>query len=241
MKPAACLSALALLATASIAHAAAPANTGPQSPTGLTGMWMRKQGGDGSPRVPLPLSAAGKAAQAKADAELAAGNVIGTLKCDPVGMPGMMTNEFALQFLEIPGRIVIVSEMSPLSRQVYLGKPQGDGGNGPMFNGHSVGHWEGKTLVIDTVNFQQPENPIVFGGLRSASLHLTERYHLEDAGQTLVGELTFEDPKLLTQTYKSTVRFERLPNDAELWEYACLVGGEGWQDRFAGDTAAAKK
>jgi hypothetical protein len=156
-------------------------------------------------------------------------------------MPGMMINEFALQFLEVKGRIVVVSEMSPLTRQIYLDKPQSDGGNGPMWNGHSVGHWEGQTLVIDTINFEEPADPIVFGGIRSNNLHLVERYHLEDGGQRLVGDMTFTDPKLLTRPYQIHVSFKRLPDDAELWEYACQVDVEGWSQRFLGDKAGPAK
>ena len=143
-----------------------------------------------------------------------------------------------LEPASMPGRVVVVSEMSPLTRQIYLDKPQSDGGNGPMWNGHSVGHWEAKTLVVDTVNFQEPDDPIVFGGIRSASLHLVERYHLEDGGQTLIGEMTFEDPKLLTAPYTTRVAYGRLKNDSELWEYACQVDAEGWSERFKGDKAA---
>jgi hypothetical protein len=201
----------------------------------IGGMWIQDGGPGGHPT--LPLTPAGQAAQAKVEADVAAGHVIteSGRRCDPVGMPGMMTNEFALQILEAPGRIVMVSEMSPLSRQIYLDKPQSDGGNGPMWNGHSVGHWEGDTLVIDTINFQAPASPIVFGGIRSAGLHLTERYHLEDKGTRLVGEMTFVDPKVLSKPHVTQLAFKRLPDDAELWEYACLVGGEGWSERFPGD------
>ena len=228
----------ALCLTLAGAAAAAEPGTGPLTPTGLTGVWLKKDAP--RDRTPMPLTPLAKAAQAKQRAEVAAGNVIGehNRKCDPVGMPGMMTNEFALQFLEMPGRVVVVSEMSPLTRQIYLDKPQSDGGNGPMWNGHSVGHWEAKTLVVDTVNFQEPDDPIVFGGIRSASLHLVERYHLEDGGQTLIGEMTFEDPKLLTAPYTTRVAYGRLKNDSELWEYACQVDAEGWSERFKGDKAA---
>jgi len=219
------------------AHAASFAadNDGPLTATGLEGMWIIKKGFDA--HDPLPLTPFAQAAQEKARAELAAGHVIGAGqgRCDPVGMPGFMTNEFGLQILEMPGRVVMISEMSPLSRQIYLDQPQSDGDNGPLWNGHSVGHWEGKTLVIDTINFREPDNPIVFGGVRSANLHLIERYHLENDGKLLVGELTFIDPKLLTRPYVSHVAFTRLPNDAPLWEYACQTDDPAWSQRFQGD------
>jgi hypothetical protein len=235
MHPIAALSFIAVLAASGLAQAEPPPPGANAAHAGIVGMWIQDKGPGGHPAMPLtPL---GQAAKAKEEADIAAGHVISEegRKCDPVGMPGFMTNEFALEILESPGRIVMVSEMSPLTRQIYLDKPQSDGGNGPMWNGHSVGHWEGDTLVIDTINFEAPPSPIVFGGVRSAGLHLIERYHLEDGGNRLVGEMTFIDPKILTKPYVTQLAFKRLPGDAELWEYACLVGAEGWSQRFPGD------
>ena len=232
MNPAAAVCLVVALAAAGLAQAAEPAMP---AHTRISGMWIQDSGNSGHPTLPLtPLA---QAAQDKAEAAIAAGHVVSdeARRCDPVGMPGIMTNEFALQILETPGRVVMVSEMSPLTRQIYLDKPQTGGTNGPMWNGHSVGRWEGRTLVIDTVNFQAPASPIVFGGIRSAGLHLTERYHLEDNGNRLAGDMTFVDPKLLTKPYVIHLAFKRLPDDAELWEYACLVGDEAWAQRFPGD------
>jgi hypothetical protein len=236
MNPIATASFVVALAGAGLAHAATPEAVH----THIAGMWIQDNTSNGHPT--LPLTPLGQAAEAKEMANIAAGHVISDdeRRCDPVGMPGFMTNEFALQILETPDRVVMVSEMSPLTRQIYLDKPQTGGTNGPMWNGHSVGKWEGDTLVIDTVNFQAPDNPIVFGGLRSANLHLTERYHLENNGNELVGDMTFVDPKLLTKPYVTHLAFKRLPDDAELWEYACLVGDAAWAQRFPGDKGGAQ-
>ncbi len=62
---------------------------------------------------------------------------------------------------------------------------------------------------------------------------------MEADGQHMTGELIFEDSRYLTRPWTVTVHYKRLPPHSELWEYACEVGGEGWSDRFKGDTNGA--
>ena len=206
--------------------------------TSLTGMWLL-EGKDFARDLKLPLTPAARKMQDDVKKAVAAGDVIGTKTCSPEGMPSMMANEFALEFLETPDRVTIINEASTIPRSVYLDEKTHAKGQEPSWNGHSIGHWEGRTLVIDTVNFNDKSNPFGFIGVHSSTTHLVERFHTENDGKNLIGEFTFEDPRLLAKPWTGIVHYKRLPPHSELWEYACEIGG-GWQERFQGDPAAKK-
>jgi hypothetical protein len=228
--------AAAIAAGPALAKAAKPAGE-----TGFTGMWVMEKR-DFDRTLKLPLTEAGLKAQQADRAAIAAGDVIGTKTCSPAGVPTIMANEFATEWLESPGRITIVNEDSPLVRSVYLDEKEHPKDLEPMWNGHSIGHWQGKgsarVLVVDTVNFNDKAKLLGFMGVHSSTTHLVERYHLEAGGQKMIGEFTFEDPRYLTKTWTGVVHYRRLPPHSELWEYACEIGAEGWTERFKGDPAA---
>ena len=209
----------------------------------ITGMWLLQANDFGrSEKVPFrPEALAAAEAQRKATEEQ--GQVLSDAnkKCQPNGMPGMMRNEFALEVLETPGRVTIISEDNPLVRTVYLNKKTHPEDAQPGWNGHSIGHWEGATLVIDTVALNERKSHIPRGQLASDQTRIVERLHLTNGGKTLVNDMTFHDPKVLTGPYTTSIHYDRLPADAELWEYACEVDAAGWSERFANDPAAAVK
>jgi hypothetical protein len=131
-----------------------------------------------------------------------------------------------------------VSEQSSLVRTIFLNKKTHPTDQDPSWNGHSVGHWEGKTLVVDTVNLNDrtPHMPFV-RAVVSLTTHITERYHVEDGGKTLVNVMTFDDPKVLAHPWTLTYKYHRAPVGTELWEYVCEVNAPGWSERFSGDPA----
>ncbi len=230
------LIAAAGLALAGAAQAAPPAAR-------ITGLWTIApddyNSTEANKRLPMPLTAKAKALED--ERRKAASAVQTTLsdhsrKCLPIGMPGMMSNEFALEVLETPGRVTILSENSPLPRSVYLNETVHTDGLEPTWNGHSIGHWEGKTLVIDTVNFNDRVGPITGRGVHSPTTHLVERVYLQKP-DVMVDEMTFEDPDYLTAPYTRVVHYDRVKGKAELWEYACETDTAGWSERFAGDPA----
>jgi hypothetical protein len=160
-------------------------------------------------------------------------------KCLPIGMPVFMTNEFALEIIESPGRVTMISENSSLPRSIYLNETVHTKGVEPSWNGHSIGHWEGKTLVVDTVNFNDRLNPVFRSGIHASTTHLVEHFRLKDK-DTLEGVMTFEDPVYLAKPWTSVHTYKRLPAKAELWEYACEPDAAGWSERFVGDPEARK-
>jgi len=201
----------------------------PSTVTGLTGMWFLEQDDFETPVEP-PYRPEARAMVEEREAQENAGKVIDdeTRACEPIGLPGIMLSEFPLEILETPGRITIISEMSPLVRTVYLNRKKATEGLPPMYNGYSMGHWEGETLVIETDNFNDTGFPFRFGNaVHSATTTMTERISLSEDGQMLVDEMTLRDPRYLTDSYKIVRHYKRLPEDSELWESPCMVG---WKD-----------
>lgn len=206
---------------------------------GLTGLWTLDQKEfDKAVDAKLPYSPAGhKIADAQHQAVAVKLQVLGKheARCLPIGMPAFMANEFALEILQTPGRVTLLSEASSLPRTVYLDRTAPSKGLEPMWNGYSVGHWEGNTLVIHTDHMNDRVSPITMGGVHSPTTVITERLHLEAGGQTLVNETTFEDSRYLAQPYTTVHHYQRLAKDAELWEYACEIEAPGWSERYAGE------
>jgi hypothetical protein len=229
--------ALAAGALALPATAAKPVRAPQPVETGLGGMWTveSKSGAD------LPLTDAGLKIQAAqlAGTGPALPGAAAPVTCKPLGMPAMMVGDYAVEFLETPGRVTVINEASPLVRTIYLTEAAHAADMEPSFNGHSIGRWEmhGKirALVIDTVGLNDRAGVMTGFGVHSSTTHVTERLHLEAKGQKLVDEMTFEDPRFLTKAWTGVVRYKRLPPGSELWEHPCEAGVTIGPSRLSGD------
>jgi hypothetical protein len=81
----------------------------------------------------------------------------------------------------------------------------------PSLQGHSIGRWEGDTLVVDTAGFAPHAEGIGFGMPSSGRKHLVERFKLDADRRHLDYEITVEDPVYLTQPASHTARWEYSP------------------------------
>jgi hypothetical protein len=137
--------------------------------------------------------------------------------CLPPGMPQGMTQPYPMEFLYRPGMIVIALEAYMQFRHIYTdGRPHPKDPD-PLFYGHSIGHWEGDTLVVDSVGFV-PFSMISPGVGHSDQMHIVERIH-RTGPETLVVEQTIIDPKVLAEPW-TVVHPYRLVKD-DLREYIC--------------------
>ncbi len=93
------------------------------------------------------------------------------------------------------------------------------------WTGQSLGKWDGDTLVVDTVGFNDKTWLDSTGKPHSSDMHLVERYRRPDLGHLAV-DLTIEDPKALTKPYSFTRTFTLAPN-LELQEYVCQAVLDG--------------
>ncbi len=142
--------------------------------------------------------------------------------CLPPGGPRAMTTPFPMQFIQLPDekRIVILYEGGAhIWRNIYMdgrAHPEGDKLTSTWI-GHSVGHWEGDTLVVDVVGFNEGSWIDGYGDPHTDQLHVIERYSRPDL-MTLRYEATLEDPGAYTRPW--TIRFEInwVPN-GEIMEY----------------------
>jgi hypothetical protein len=151
------------------------------------------------------------------------------VECLPEAMPSwMLVTHNAMEFLFTPGRVTILGESDGNRlRRIYTdGRPHPDDPD-PTFHGHSVGHWEGDTLVVDTVGIR-PQTYIAVseaaGVPNNGDLHIVERIHLA-APDILHDDLEIIAPKVLTQPWKTTrIYFRQRARKFDIVEGVCLEG-----------------
>jgi hypothetical protein len=142
-----------------------------------------------------------------------------TSLCLPAGLPRIvMLGLFPQQFIQTPTQVVILYEYMNVFRVIPLNAKHPDDLI-PSYMGNSVGHWEGDTLVIDVIGFNDKTWLAGAGTFHSDALHITERYTRVDKDQ-INYEVTMEDPGVLTKpwTLRSTIM---LREGTRLQEYVC--------------------
>ena len=144
--------------------------------------------------------------------------------CLPPGGPRMMATPYPMEIIQLPEqkRIIMIFEgATHIWREIFMDgrpHPQGDDLN-PTFLGHSVGRWEGETLVVDVVGFNEGTWMDYFGHPHTDMLHVIEKFSRPNKG-TLAYEATFDDPGAYTRPF--TVRWTINWNaNGELTEYIC--------------------
>jgi len=162
-------------------------------------------------------------AQAKLDAFKAkqAAEGVGQFKqvhCIPPGMPQIMRQPYPIEFLFTPGRVTIFAETYSQARRIYTdGRPIPEDPDF-LFNGSSVGHWEGDVLVVDTVGFS-PVVEIANGIGHGEKMKITERMWLQTPDLMRI-TTTITDPDVLAEPYVQELAFKR-EKTWEIREYVC--------------------
>jgi len=141
-----------------------------------------------------------------------------TANCEPPGMPQIMTQPYPVEFLFTPGKVTMAIEAYSQMRRIYIdGRPHADDPD-PTYQGDSIGHWEGETLVIDTVGFI-PTSLIMPGIGHSDQMRIEERIR-KVSPDTMEIRTTIIDPKALVEPWTATRTYKRHA-DWELKEYIC--------------------
>lgn len=124
------------------------------------------------------------------------------------------------EFVQSKNTIVMISDDdSPGFHHIYLsGRPHPKEPD-PLWYGDSIGHWEGDTLVVDRVNFEEGAWLDQAGHPHSDKLHVTERYRRTDLGH-LESEVTVEDPGVLAKPW-TMKRISDLAPGEEIREFIC--------------------
>ena len=157
--------------------------------------------------------------------------------CKPSGVPEVLNLRFTVQVLQASDQVTILYENDQQVRRVYLNQDH-PGGLGPSWYGHSVGHYEGGTLVIDTVAQNATTELDRFGTLHSDQLHVVERYSMLDANKMQV-VFTVEDPKAFTMPWRGVATYRRAGNI--LPEYVCAENNRSTNLTQHFDVPTAKK
>jgi hypothetical protein len=199
----------------------------------IFGTWLLAPAPNRSTSGPQPMidsmTPAGKAAVAKYNPF----KDDPVFRCDPVavrrvwGAPGT-----PLSVTREKDRVILRHEWMDVKRIVYLNEREHPK-NGPRSSlGHSIGHFEGDTLVIETGNYsagvlnqyvETPGQP-TRGLLHSAALTTVERLHLDAARQRLVVEFDLKDPEYFTRDFDRT-SLEYAPSDLKIEPFNCSREG----------------
>jgi hypothetical protein len=148
-----------------------------------------------------------------------------SVNCMPRGVPGMfITDPYPIQLIQTPGQLVQLDELNNNWRVIPLdGRPHSKDPD-PQFNGEGIGHWEGDTLVIDTIGIDERTWNNFSGWFHSDQEHVIERITRPDVNY-LDYQVTIEDPKVLTKPWTSSVRHWSLSHES-LLEYYCTHNEE---------------
>jgi hypothetical protein len=144
-----------------------------------------------------------------------------TSNCMPPGMPNMMaTGQYPVEFLFTPGRVTTLHEAWMQNRTIFTDGRKHPDDLEPGIFGHSIGHWEGAVLVVDTLGIKTITE-LGAGMKHSDKLRITERIHLDDKdANLLVVEMTMVDPDALEVPYHRNFAFKR-ERDWSLMEFVC--------------------
>lgn len=141
-------------------------------------------------------------------------------KCLPPGVPRMMYTPYPAEILQLPNRIVFIYEGGAhVWRTIWLDGRSHPADPNPTYLGDSIGHWEGDTLVVDVVGFNDRTWLDFAGHGHGEKLHVIEKYSRPDFN-TLHYEATIEDPDFYTKPWTVPMNIRWAPGQ-ELLEYIC--------------------
>src|ERR1700686_3558301 len=173
----------------------------------------------------LPLTAMGKAAYDKNIAGLKDGSITDNARkfCVPDGLPRVLATPYPFEIIQAPpGQVTIIYELSHRVRAIAMEKPlpsEEDLLVLPFFNGHSVGHFDGDTLVIESAGFKENTFVDATGTPHTDELRTVERIRKISATQ-LEDVITIHDPMYYTRDWQARFVYT-LRNDVRLEDYVC--------------------
>ncbi len=144
----------------------------------------------------------------------------------PTGFPRIFNLPDVYEFAVTDDQVWVISENGPNILRIYTdgrAHPAPED-RWPTHTGDSIGHWEGDTLVFDTLSLHSSENGRTMldrtGLMLSDAAHIVTRMHIDSEGQMEV-QMTIEDAKALTAPWVVTKRFRKLEAGTRVYDYAC--------------------
>jgi hypothetical protein len=138
--------------------------------------------------------------------------------CYPPGVPRVFLHPLIMEIVQTPARVIFLFEYDQMRRVIYTDGRGHDPATGPTWMGDSIGRWEGDTLVVDTVNFNDKTWLDRIGHPHSEALHVVEHLRRPDPN-SLVDELTMEDPKAYTKPLTAQLFYKLRPKWSVLEQF----------------------
>jgi hypothetical protein len=173
----------------------------------------------------LPLTAAGKTAYEKNIAGLKDGSITDNARkfCVPDGLPRVLANPYPFEIIQAPpGQVTMIYELSHQVRMIALDKPlpsEEDLLVLPFFNGHSVGHFEGDTLVVESAGFKENTFVDATGAPHTDELRTVERIRKVSPTQ-IEDVITIHDPEYYSRDWQARFVYTQRP-DVRIEDYVC--------------------
>lgn len=139
--------------------------------------------------------------------------------CFPPGTPRIYLHPFPMEIVQSPDRVLMIFEYDHLIRQIYTDGRGHRTDLGPTWMGDSTGRWDGGTLVVETVNFNDKTWLDRTGVPHSEALRVVERIRLIDADHLEI-EIVMEDPIALAEPWRARRVLRKV--DWTIEEFSCM-------------------
>ncbi len=141
--------------------------------------------------------------------------------CKPAGVPAFMLDGGPFFFVQTPKKVTIIAQGGPDVRHIYMDAPHSKNIK-PSWYGESVGHYEGDTLVIDTIGLNTKSFVDHFRTPHTEKLHVVERWRMIEGGKQIESLITIDDPDTFNQPWQAVLRWNRVQRT--LPEIICAEG-----------------
>jgi hypothetical protein len=163
-----------------------------------------------------------RAARIQASAEIIAEDQA-RLLCTPDGLPRALQSPYPFEIIQTEGQIHILYEINKIIRRIDMEEPLPDDDYlsiFPWYMGHSAGHWEGDTLVIENGGFKNYTFLDNLGAPHSYDLRVTERYRKINDGQQLEVVVDIHDPSVFTEDWSARFVYDAR-SDLRIMDWNC--------------------
>lgn len=198
------------------------------TPGDVSGVWwvteyspnIDVQGGGG-----IPYNEEGSALYARNIAGLENGSLEDEARtiCTPDGVPRILGNPYPFKIVHTPDQTTVLYELNDVYRIILMDRPQLSEQELfvlPYYSGHSIGYWEGDTLVVETTGYKDKTLLDATGAPHSYEMLTVERYRTINDGTQLENVVTITDPLFLTEPMTVRYVYDAYP-ELRLSTYVC--------------------
>jgi hypothetical protein len=141
--------------------------------------------------------------------------------CLPPGLPRIYLHPMAVEILQLPSEVIMMFEYDRFARHIYTdGRKHDPDLDPPLWMGDSIGKWDGDTLVVDVIGFNEKTWLDRIGHPHSEALHVVERIRRVNH-TALEDNISIEDPKALKGPWNFQLSFELKRDSGVDWEGVC--------------------